>query len=80
MHNGCSGAYESGKEIVDKIRMMGFNATPLASALEIDCSNCDNHFQMEIMESQCPSCGMVYGVTPCHSHSSEFAKAAGVNY
>jgi hypothetical protein len=54
MHNGCSGTYESGKEIVDKIRMMGFNATPLASALEIDCSNCRTHFQMEIMEAQCP--------------------------
>ncbi len=80
MHDGCSGAFESGKQIVDKIRMMGFNATPLACALEIDCTNCHNHFQMEIMESQCPLCGMVYGVTPCHSHSSKFAKAAGVNY
>ena len=80
MHDGCSGAYESGKEIVDKIRMMGFNSTPLASSLEIDCNNCHNPFEMEMMESQCPSCGMVYGVTPCHSHSSEFAKAAGVKY
>ncbi|MCP4723140.1 MAG: hypothetical protein GY860_27115 [Desulfobacteraceae bacterium] len=80
MHDGCSGAYESGKEIVDKIRMMGFNTTPLDPTLKIDCSNCHTPFQMEVMESQCPSCGMVYGVTPCHSHSSEFAKAAGVNY
>lgn len=80
MHNGCSGAFESGKQIVDKIRMMGFNATPLASPLAINCSNCRKPFQMEVMESKCPSCGMVYGVTPCHSHSSEFVKAAGVNY
>ena len=80
MHDGCSGAFESGKQIVDKIRMMGFNSAPLAAPLEIDCSNCHTHFQMEMMESKCPDCGMVYAVTPCHSHSSEFAKAAGVNY
>ncbi len=80
MHDGCSGAFESGKQIVDKIRMMGFNATPLASALEINCSSCHNIFQMEVMESQCPTCGMVYGVTPCHSHSSEFVKAAGIKF
>jgi len=80
MHDGCSGAYESGKQIVDKIRMMGFNKSPLAVSLEIDCTNCDTVFQMEHMESQCPSCDMVYGVTPCHSHTAEFVKAAGVKY
>ncbi|MBC2703919.1 hypothetical protein [Desulfobacula sp.] len=80
MHDGCSGAYESGKQIVDKIRMMGFNKSPLAVSLEIDCTNCDTVFQMEHMESQCPSCEMVYGVTPCHSHTAEFVKAAGVKY
>ncbi len=80
MHDGCSGAYESGKQIVDKIRMMGFNKSPLAASLEISCSNCDAVFQMEFMESTCPECGMIYGVTPCHSHSSEFVKAAGVDY
>lgn len=80
MHDGCSGAFESGKQIVDKIRMMGFNKSPVATSLEIDCTNCDAVFQMEYMESQCPSCGMVYGVTPCHSHAAEFVKAAGVKY
>ncbi len=80
MHDGCSGAYESGKQIVDKIRMMGFNTNPLAASLEINCTNCDTVFQMEFMESACPDCGMIYGVTPCHSHSSEFVKAAGVDY
>ena len=80
MHDGCSGAYESGKEIIDKIRMMGFNKSPLPVFLEIKCSNCDNTFQMEYMESACPSCFMVFGVTPCHSHSAEFVKAAGVKY
>lgn len=80
MHDGCSGADESGKEIVDKIRMMGFNTSPLAASLKIECSNCDTVFQMENMESKCPFCGMVFGVTPCHSHNAQFVKAAGVNY
>jgi len=80
MHDGCSGTFDSGKQVVDKIRMMGFNHTPLAVAFEISCSHCDNTFQMEKMEAMCPSCNMVYGVTPCHSHSAQFVKAAGVNY
>ncbi|WP_457552576.1 hypothetical protein [Desulfobacula sp.] len=80
MHDGCSGAYESGKQIIDKIRMMGFNTSPLAVFLEINCTNCATIFQMENMEAKCPSCGMVFGVTPCHSHSAQFVKSAGVNY
>ncbi len=80
MHDGCSQAFESGKQVIDKIRMMGFNTNPLGAPLEINCSNCDSVFQMEYMESTCPSCGMVYGVTPCHSHSAEFVQAAGVKY
>lgn len=80
MHDGCSGAFESGKQIVDKIRMMGFNTNSLRTPLEISCANCDAIFQMETMESQCPCCDMVYGVTPCHSHSVQFVKAAGVKY
>ncbi len=80
MHDGCSGAFQSGQQIVDKIRLMGFNTSPLGAALEIKCKNCDATFKMEFMESKCPACGMVYGVTPCHSYSAEFVKAAGVNY
>jgi len=80
MHDGCSGSFVSGKQIVDKIRMMGFNKNFLAAPLTIDCSNCDTVFQMETMESQCPSCKMVFGVTPCHSHSVQHVKAAGVSY
>ena len=80
MHDGCTGQSESGKLIVDKIRKMGFNTQALPAVLEICCSNCDTIFQMEKMETMCPSCAMVYGVTPCHSHSAQFVKAAGVNY
>ncbi len=80
MHDGCSGTFGSGKQIVDKIRMMGFDNRILPNALEITCSNCENGFRMEKMETKCPFCAMVYGVTPCHSHSTQFVKAAGVNY
>lgn len=80
MHNGCTGSFESGKEIVDKIRMMGFNTSPVATPLNINCTNCDTGFKMESMETACPSCKMVFGVTPCHSHSSQFVKPAGINY
>lgn len=80
MHDGCSGVFQSGQQIVDKIRLMGFNTSPLGAPLEIKCKNCNKPFFMETMESKCPACDMVYGVTPCHSYSAEFVKAAGVNY
>ena len=80
MHDGCSGKFASGKEIVDKIRMMGFNHNVLPLPLEINCSHCDKSFEMHKMEVSCPACGMVYGVTPCHSHSADFVKPAGVGY
>ena len=41
MHDGCSGAFQPGKQIAYKIRVMGFNTSPLVNSLEIDCSNCD---------------------------------------
>ncbi len=80
MHDACSDTFQTGKQIVDKIRTMGFNVNPLGAELKIKCTNCDTAFLMAYMEAQCPSCKMVYGVTPCHSHSAQFVKAAGVNY
>jgi Zn finger protein HypA/HybF involved in hydrogenase expression len=59
MHDGCSGSFLSGKQIVDKIRMMGFNKNLLAAPLKIDCFNCDTIFQMETMKSQCPACNRI---------------------
>lgn len=29
MHEGCTGSFEDGKAVVDKIRMMGFNKRPM---------------------------------------------------
>ncbi len=80
MHDGCQGHFQSGKDVVDKIRMMGFNIILLGTPLDINCTNCEKDFKMERMEASCPHCGMVYGVTPCHSNSAEFVQAAGINY
>lgn len=80
MHDGCSAAFENGKQIVDKIRIMGFNTSPLGTPLAIHCTNCDTQFEMVTMESVCPNCQMVYGVTPCHSNDVGAVKAAGINY
>lgn len=78
-HDGCSGSFENGKEVVDKVRMMGFNIQPMAMAIDIDCE-CGTTFSMVNHEDTCPNCGMVYGVTPCHSFDPDSVKAAGVNY
>ncbi len=78
-HDGCSGSFESGKDVVDKVRMMGFNVQPMAMPLEIDCE-CGTKFEMVTHEDKCPKCGMVYGVTPCHSFDVNAVQAAGVEY
>jgi len=80
MHDGCSGIYATGEEVVSKIRMMGFNKNTLPRPLNLVCVSCKTNFDMTHMETSCPDCGMVYGVIPCHSHSPEHVKPAGINY
>jgi len=46
---------------------------------EFDCE-CGMELVMETFEFQCPSCGQVYGVTPCHAFDVENIKPAGKNY
>lgn len=79
MHDGCSGSFENGKEIADKVRMMGFDKQPMPMPLTIVCSNCDKNFEMEEFEGKC-TCGMVYAVTPCHAFDPANVMAAGINY
>jgi hypothetical protein len=80
MHDGCSGSSQSGKEIADKVRLMGYDKVPIVMPLKLDCTNCTSSFIMDTMVAQCPHCNMVYAVTPCHSHSAESVRPAGVNY
>jgi len=79
MHDGCSGSFSNGKAVVDKVRMMGFSDGALPLALPIDCE-CGTSFDMEFFEDKCPSCGMVFAVTPCSSHDASKVKAAGIDY
>lgn len=80
MHEGCMGSFENGKQVVDKIRMMGFNNQYMPIPMAIKCVNCGVEFEMEKFESKCPNCRMVYGVTPCHAFDPSNIKAAGVDY
>lgn len=80
MHEGCMGSFENGKQVVDKIRMMGFNNQYMPMPLTIKCSNCGNEFEMETFEAKCPECRMVYGVTPCHAFDPSNIQAAGIDY
>lgn len=80
MHEGCSGQFENGKQVVDKIRMMGFAKQPMMVPLNIKCEECGEEFLMETYEYKCPKCGMVYGVTPCHAFDPANVMAAGKDY
>jgi hypothetical protein len=79
MHDGCSASFTSGKQVVDKVRMMGFSDGALPLALPVECE-CGTKFEMEFFEDKCPSCGMVFAVTPCHSHDPASVKPAGIDY
>ncbi len=80
MHDGCAGSFDNGKQVADKVRMMGFASQPMPMPLEIKCENCGNNFSMEKFESKCPDCSMVYAVTPCHAFDAENVSAAGIDY
>ena len=80
MHEGCSGSFENGKAVVDKIRDKGFSGRDMPMAFSIECVECGERFEMSTFEGKCPKCNMVYGVTPCHAFDKTNIKAAGINY
>jgi len=80
MHDGCSGSFSDGKQVVDKIRMMGFAPQPLPMPLQVECGNCGISFEMENFESNCPDCSAVHGVTPCSAFDPANVKSAGIGY
>lgn len=79
-HGGCSGSFDNGTQVVDKVRQMGFSEQYMPMPMDIKCSGCAKTFEMETFESKCPNCNMVYGVTPCHAFDPENVIAAGVDY
>lgn len=80
MHDGCSGSFENGQQVVNKVRQMGFSEGSMPMSMEIRCQECGKVFEMETFESKCPHCNMVYGVTPCHAFDPNNVMAAGINY
>lgn len=80
MHDGCTGSFTDGKDVADKVRMMGFSNQPMPMPLNIKCENCENEFEMDTFEDKCPVCNMVYAVTPCHAFDPDNVSAAGINY
>ena len=80
MHDGCTGSFGDGKQVVDKIRMMGFNTRPMPPGVKVKCIECGEEFEMTHLETKCPHCNMVYGVTPCSVNYPERIKAAGIDY
>ena len=80
MHDGCSGTFEDGRQVVDKVRMMGFSGQFMPMPINVPCGGCGQEFEMERFEAKCPSCGTVHGVTPCHAFDPANVMAAGVDY
>ena len=80
MHDGCSGKFENGGVIVDKLRQMGFSAMAMPAPVDLTCDSCQTAFTMHTLESSCDNCGMVYGVTPCHASDAANIQPAGIKY
>ena len=80
MHDGCSGSFGNGRQVVDKVRMMGFADQPMAAPLFVNCRNCNAEFEMETYETKCPACDAVHAVTPCHAFDPDSVVSAGVGY
>ena len=76
MHDGCSGSFTDGVQVIQKLRGMGFSNQPMPMSMWIDCS-CEKQFEMETFEDRCPHCGMIYGVTPCHAFDPANVMPAG---
>lgn len=79
MHDGCSGSFENGKQVVNKLRMMGFSDGAMPIPVEFECE-CGEHIVMDSFEYKCPKCSMVYGVTPCHAFDLNNIMPAGKDY
>ncbi len=79
MHDGCSASFGDGRQVVDKVRMMGFAGQPVPVPLPITCS-CGESFSMQTFEAACPACGNVHAVTPCHAFDPDNVMAAGIGY
>jgi len=78
-NDGCAPDLNDGKAIANKVRQVGVREGLLETPHMIECE-CGQTFEMVHFEEKCPSCQMVYAVTPCSSHNKDNIKPAGINY
>jgi len=79
MGQGCSCGDTSGFQMLQKIRMKGFNNKPMPVVHNFDCKECGAPIEMVTMEHKCTSCNMVYAVTPCSAADVNNIKPAGID-
>ncbi|EFS21750.1 hypothetical protein FSBG_01247 [Fusobacterium gonidiaformans 3-1-5R] len=77
MHDGCSGKFEDGKQVVQKLRMMGFSEQLMPVPAVFVCEDCKHEIVMDTFEYVCPHCNTIYAVTPCHAFDVENILSAG---
>ena len=80
MEGKSSCSFENGMMVIDKLREMGFEKREMPVPILYTCKECNNEFEMTHLETKCPQCGMVYGVTPCSTSDPEKIMSAGINY
>ena len=56
MHDGCSGSFNDGIEVVEKLRMMGFSNQPMPVPAVFTCKECNTEIVMDTFEYECPHC------------------------
>lgn len=67
MHDGCAGGGNTGDEVLNKVRQMGFSGLPIPVPLRVRCGRCGETFEMAYFEDACTACGAVHAITPCHA-------------
>ena len=77
MHDGCSGKFDDGMQVLAKLRMMGFSKQTMPFPMTFTCKECGEEITMTTFEYECPHCGMIYAVTPCHAFDVENILRAG---
>lgn len=71
MHEECLGTFNTGKEVQQKLRMMGFSDQLMPIPAYIKCKKCGADIVMDTFEYKCPVCGAIHVVTPCHAFDSD---------
>lgn len=79
MHEGCTGSSTNGLEVLQKVRMRGFSKKAMPQVASFDCHDCQEQVNMSTFEFTCPSCGLIYAVTPCSASDVSKIQSAGKN-